>query len=148
MAGGCSGRLANALTVVVIVGTLIVLGGYVALFLLAPAQGFRLAPYIGRYVEGGEAIAALIPTATPSPSPTYPFPPTWTPFPTSTPPPPPTPTGTPRPTSTPRPTATPDHRFDDTIIGLRARSFPGGKIHIVDTLESNDVYVKYLISYT
>jgi dienelactone hydrolase len=143
VAGGRSGRVANALIVVIIVGTLIVLSGYVAVFLLAPPGGFRLSPSIG----GGEAVYAAIPTSTPTPPPTYPFPPTWTPFPTGTPLPPPNPTYTPYPTAIPRPTSTPDHRFDNTIVGLRARHFPGGKIRILDTLASNSVYVRYLISY-
>ena len=116
MAGGRSGRMANALIVVIIVGTLIVLSGFVAVFVLAPPGGFRLSPSIG----GEEAVYAAIPTSTPTPLPTYPFPPTWTPFPTSTPLPPPTPTCTPYPTAIPRPTSTPDHRFDNTIVGLMA----------------------------
>jgi len=143
VAGGRSGRVTNALTVVIIIGTLIVLAGYVAAFLLAPPGGFRLSPSGG----DNEAILAAIPTSTPVPPPTYPFPPTWTPLPTSTPAPPPTPTHTPRPTATPRPTSTPDHRFDNTIIGLRAHRFPGGKVRILETLESNSVYIRYLISY-
>ena len=68
---------------------------------------------------------------------------------THTPAPPPTvsPTATARPSATPSPTATPDPYAGLTIAALAARSYGGGLLEIVDTLEENEEFARYLIRY-
>lgn len=66
---------------------------------------------------------------------------TTTPQPTATPP----PTQTPLPTATA--TATPDPWSGLTIEDLRTRSYGGGQIEIVRTLDSNAAYTRYVIAY-
>lgn len=51
------------------------------------------------------------------------------------------------PTATPTPTATPDPYAAYTIEALAARSYGGGTLQIVDTLDSNDSFTRYLITY-
>lgn len=45
------------------------------------------------------------------------------------------------------PTATPDPYADLTIAALAARSYGGGELDIIDTLEETDTYTRYLITY-
>lgn len=90
-------------------------------------------------------VATLIPTAVPPPTLVATLPPlpaTYAPPPTATPQ--PTPTGTTTPT--PRPTA------DQTYVGLsiaelREREYGGGLIEVVETMETNDDFTRYLIKY-
>ncbi|MBK8988645.1 MAG: alpha/beta fold hydrolase [Chloroflexi bacterium] len=51
------------------------------------------------------------------------------------------------PTSTPNPTITPDPYADLTIDALAARPYGGGLLEIEDTLEQNDDFARYLITY-
>jgi fermentation-respiration switch protein FrsA (DUF1100 family) len=58
---------------------------------------------------------------------------------------PPTPTVTPPPTSTPSPT--PDLYAPLTIDGLASRSYGGGLLDIVDVIDENETFKRYLITY-
>ncbi|MCB9420266.1 MAG: alpha/beta fold hydrolase [Ardenticatenaceae bacterium] len=51
------------------------------------------------------------------------------------------------PTTTPVPTSTPDPYAAYTIDILAARSYGGGLLEIIDTLETNDSFTRYLITY-
>ncbi len=59
----------------------------------------------------------------------------------------PSPAATPRPTATPAVTSTPDPFAAISIEALRARSYPGGQITIVRTLEKTPAFTRYLIAY-
>lgn len=50
-------------------------------------------------------------------------------------------------TPSPMPTATPDPYAELTIDALAARSYGGGQLEIVDTLEENETFTRYLITY-
>lgn len=50
-------------------------------------------------------------------------------------------------TPSPLPTATPDLYAALTIDALTARSYGGGQLEIVDTLEENETFTRYLITY-
>ncbi len=50
-------------------------------------------------------------------------------------------------TPTALPTATPNPYIDLTIDALTARSYGGGKLDIIDTLEENETFTRYLITY-
>lgn len=55
---------------------------------------------------------------------------------------------TPEPTATlPLPTPTPDPYAELTIDALTARSYGGGQLEIIDTLEENETFTRYLITY-
>ena len=58
----------------------------------------------------------------------------------------PTTTPTPPPPTIP-PTPTPDPYADLTIAALAARSYGGGLLEIIDTVESNDRFTRYVIKY-
>lgn len=75
--------------------------------------------------------------------------PSSTPQPTATPPPTdtPSPTTTSQPTDTPTATATPDLLAALSIEALRARSYPGGPITVVRTLEVTSAFTRTLIAY-
>ncbi|MER3544630.1 MAG: peptidase [Chloroflexota bacterium] len=75
--------------------------------------------------------------------------PASTPQPTATPPPTDTPsaTATPQPTDTPTTTAAPDLLAALSIEALRARSYPGGPIAIVRTLEVTPAFTRAQIAY-
>jgi dipeptidyl aminopeptidase/acylaminoacyl peptidase len=96
----------------------------------APPPAPTAAPTVTALV----ATATAVSTATPSPTPTSP-PPTITPTPTRT--------ATPEPTAT----ATPDPVAGLTIEDLRTRSYGGGTIETVRTMDSNAAYTRYLIAY-
>ncbi len=83
----------------------------------------------------GDPVAELSAAATQSPLPTPQSP---TPEPTAVPP-----TATP----SPMPTATPDPYAELTIDALTTRSYGGGQLDIVDTLEENETFTRYLITY-
>lgn len=86
------------------------------------------------------AAPSPIPSATPiPPAPTSAFP--FTPSPS----PPPTPSPPHIPSPTPSPT--PDLYAPLTIDALTARSYGGGQLEIVDTLEQNEQFTRYLITY-
>lgn len=88
--------------------------------------------------------ASLPPTNTPLPGHTaVPVLPTFTPLPTDT----AVPTFTPTATGTPPPSPTPDLYRDLTIDALTARTYGGGSLQIVETLEENDLFTRYLITY-
>ncbi len=70
-----------------------------------------------------------LPTATPVSSPTRPA------------------TIQPSPTATLSPSATPDTYAQYSIEALAARAYGGGELEIVDTLENNDKFARYLITY-
>ena len=57
------------------------------------------------------------------------------------------PTNIPPTPTLPPPTPTPDPYADLTIDALTARSYGGGKLDIIDTLEENATFTRYLISY-
>ncbi|HFQ93884.1 MAG TPA: alpha/beta fold hydrolase [Anaerolineae bacterium] len=83
-------------------------------------------------------------TAVPQPTPSATqLPPT--PFPSATLLPPPS--LTPSPPHLPTPSATPDLYAPLTIDALTARSYGGGQLEIIDTLERNDQFTRYLITY-
>lgn len=88
-------------------------------------------------------------TATTVPTSEATFTATSPPLPSSTPQPtaPPQPTDTPEPTDTPSATATPDRLAALSIEALRARSYPGGPITIVRTLETTPAFTRTLIAY-
>ncbi|MEZ4594644.1 MAG: alpha/beta fold hydrolase [Chloroflexota bacterium] len=55
---------------------------------------------------------------------------------------------TPEPTATlPLPAPTPDPYAELTIDALTARSYGGGELDIIDTLEENETFTRYLITY-
>ncbi len=86
----------------------------------------------------------VLPTSVPNVVPTIPIPTlavTATAVPTTIPSP------THQPTNTPTPTEPPDPYADYTIEALAARTYGGGTLQIVDTLASNDVFTRYLITY-
>lgn len=89
-----------------------------------------------RLVPAGTATATMPPTLTSTITPT-----------TLASPLPPTPTLTP--TFTPSPTAspTPDPYAGLTIAQLSGRDYGGGQLEIVDTLEENETFTRYLIRY-
>lgn len=72
-------------------------------------------------------VTAVSPTATPLPQPTATLPPTATPSPTAT--------------------STPDPYQPYTIAALAARSYGGGELEIVETLEETASFTRYLIRY-
>jgi fermentation-respiration switch protein FrsA (DUF1100 family) len=78
------------------------------------------------------SVTVAPPTAPPSTAPLSTAAPTTTP----TPPPP-----------TISPTPTPDPYADLTIAALAARSYGGGLLEIIDTVESNDRFTRYVIKY-
>lgn len=90
-------------------------------------------------------LATLMPTAVPVPTLAATLPPlpaTYAPPPTATP--------TPLPTATP--TATPSATADQTYAGLtiaelRNRSYGGGLVEVVETIETTDAFTRYLIKY-
>lgn len=89
-----------------------------------------------------------LPSQTPTRAPTntatvIPNTPTHTPLPTAT----NTPTPTPSPTTTNTPTATVDPYAGMTIDELSARTYGGGLLDIIDTLEETETYTRYLITY-
>jgi len=103
---------------------------------------------------GSTAVLPVSPTVLPPPPTPAILPSTATPAPL-----PPTATATARPTATavavpssllptaPSPTATPDPYADLTIEALSKRPYGGGMLEIVDTLERNDDFTRYLITY-
>jgi len=89
--------------------------------------------------------ATQAPTAEPAPTGPPPSPnPTAEP-PTAAPSPAPSPTA--EPAATLSPTATADPYAELTIDALAARPYGGGLLEIVDTLETNDVFTRYAITY-
>ncbi len=54
---------------------------------------------------------------------------------------------TPSQTSSPTPTATPDPYAELTIAALAERSYGGGELDIIDTLEETETFTRYLITY-
>lgn len=76
-----------------------------------------------------------------------PMPPSPTLTPTSSPTPSFTPAPTASPTTTVRPSPTPDPYLGLSIAELAARSYGGGQLEIVDTLEENENFARYLIRY-
>lgn len=81
------------------------------------------------------AAATLSPTATATSSPT--------PLPAAS----VTPSPTPLPLATPSPAATADPYAPYTIAALASRGYGGGALEIVETLEQNDSFARYLIKY-
>lgn len=105
-------------------------------------------------------VACTQPTSLPTQVPTVPptqisaatetaVPPTNTPIPNT--PIPNTPIPTTAPTETPPPTAvptvTPDPYADLTIDALTARSYGGGELDIIETLDEEETFTRYLITY-
>lgn len=91
------------------------------------------------------ATAVSSTTPTPSPLPTATSEPTATA--TAVPSATPTPTAAPTVTPTAAPTATPNPYAPFTIEALAARPYGGGLLEIVETLEQNDRFTRYLIKY-
>lgn len=102
-----------------------------------PLTGAAPPPVNGAIPPTAEPPATAAPTDTP---PVIADPPT--PEPTAGPP-----TDTPIPTATTAPTATPDPYAELTIDALAARPYGGGLLEIVDTLETNEVFTRYAITY-
>lgn len=86
-------------------------------------------------------------TATFRPTATRAWPPRQPPTSTFTLTPPPTHTVIPSPTRTPRPTATPDPYAALSINALRARSYGGGEVFALETMEANSYFTRTLIAY-
>lgn len=84
-----------------------------------------------------EPVPTLLPTASPLPT----QPPTQVPALTVVPP------TAALPSPTPIPTPTPDPYASLTIEALAARSYGGGLLEIIDTLEENETFTRYLITY-
>lgn len=97
------------------------------------------------------SFTACGPAVTPIPASPTPAPPTLTPVPPTPVPPtptPPTPVPPTPPTPTPvPPTATPDTSSPLYIESLRQRTYAGGEIEIVSTLEETPQFTRYLIAY-
>lgn len=95
----------------------------------------------GQQATRPTAAVVLAPTAVPA-KPAATLPPTAAPAPTAAPIP------TSAPTAAPIPTPDPWAKYAPyTIEGLRARSFGGGQIEIVETLEQTASFTRYLIAY-
>jgi len=78
-------------------------------------------------------------------TPTYP--PTWTPTATGTATPTRLPSSTPPPTHTPTATATPYALREYTILGMRGRAYPGGKIEVTGTYGRSVAFSSHLFFY-
>jgi dienelactone hydrolase len=74
-------------------------------------------------------------------------PPEPTATPTTLPTPTPTPAPSPTTTPTPLPTPTPDPYAGLTIADLVSRAYGGGVVEIVETLDANEAFTRYLITY-
>lgn len=101
--------------------------------------------------RGGQAAVAALPTAVRAVTATYapePATPTATvpPAAPSSPEPPPA-TASPSPTVTAAPSPTPDPYAGLSVDALAQRPYGGGLLEIVDTLEENDRFARYLIKY-
>ncbi len=103
---------------------------------------------------GGTAVSSSslpLTAVTSRPSPTILFTPTATMMVMETavftPSPSPTTSPTPIPTQTPIPSPTPDLYQALTIESLAQRSYGGGELKIIETLEKNDTFTRYLITY-
>jgi dienelactone hydrolase len=139
-------RWMNVLTALLVSLTALVGGVYLLIWFnpYLPLNPFPPAQDIPVLSAPGAAVhAAYYRSNQPTPT----FPPTWTPTATGTATPTRLPSSTPLPTNTPTPTSTPWELRPYTILGMRARRYPGGQVQIHGLFGKSSNFTTYLVFY-
>jgi len=141
------GRWPDILTALVLSMTAIVAGWYVLIWFDPTLPVNPFPPEGGDPAQPAPVSALHVASNRPiQPTPTYP--PTWTPTATGTATPTRLPSSTPRPTNTPTATSTPNPQRQYTIVGMRARRYPGSEVEIRGTYGETRDYTTYQVFYT